>query len=227
MLGFGVVEPVNALAMDASYAALDSIHGAEAAGVAYLGQRREITVRAQTADLISVIDDLQPSLQEGPCMATMTGTDRVRVDDFATEIRWPELSRSEVDLGSRSALSFRLYLSRDTHGALSLFSSAPDAFDESSGAGRELFATHAAVAIGGARRDQQFNVAVRQRDVIGQAKGFLMARYGIDEDQAFATLAQFSQQEHIKLYDVAVRLMRFATVTDEGADPAPAEDDEK
>ena len=45
--------------------------------------------------------------------------------------------------------------------------------------------------------------AVLSRDVIGQAKGILMLREGIDADGAFAELQQLSQSQNIKLRDVA------------------------
>jgi AmiR/NasT family two-component response regulator len=67
------------------------------------------------------------------------------------------------------------------------------------------------MALGGIRREQQFNLAVRHRDVIGQAKGVLMAQHGLDEETAFATLVQYSQKTHMKLYDVAVKLLDSVT----------------
>jgi AmiR/NasT family two-component response regulator len=34
-----------------------------------------------------------------------------------------------------------------------------------------------------------------------------MAQHDLDEETAFATLVQYSQQTHMKLYDVAVKLL--------------------
>jgi hypothetical protein len=107
----------------------------------------------------------------------------------------------------RSVLSLRLSVEDVTVGVLSLFSDQPAAFDASSAVAGELFATHASMALGGIRREEQFNLAVRRRDVIGQAKGVLMAQHGLDEQTAFATLVQYSQKTHVKLYDVAVKLL--------------------
>jgi broad specificity phosphatase PhoE len=93
-------------------------------------------------------------------------------------------------------LSLRLSVEVRTVGVLSLFSDKPTAFDASSEVAGELFATHASMALGGVRREQQFNLVVRPRDVIGQAKGVLMAQHGLDEQIAFATLVQYSQNTH-------------------------------
>jgi AmiR/NasT family two-component response regulator len=51
----------------------------------------------------------------------------------------------------------------------------------------------------------------RRRDVIGQAKGVLMAQHRLDEETAFATLVQYSQKTRVKLYDVSVKLLETLT----------------
>ncbi|MEZ5220544.1 MAG: ANTAR domain-containing protein [Ilumatobacteraceae bacterium] len=48
--------------------------------------------------------------------------------------------------------------------------------------------------------------ALHTRDVIGQAKGIIMASTGCDADQAFQVLSKQSQAENRKLYDVAAEL---------------------
>lgn len=45
--------------------------------------------------------------------------------------------------------------------------------------------------------------AVENRDVIGQAKGILMARNGISEDDAFDILRRASQRLNLKLREIA------------------------
>jgi GAF domain-containing protein len=188
--------------------ALESLPGADYAAVAYLEDRKKVAVRTQTDPIMTRIDDLQTELQEGPCLSTMQeGAAVTRVDDFAGESRWPDFSAQAVDLGVRSCRSFRLSVGEQTLGTLSVFARAPHAFSADTEVLGELFATHASVALAGTRRERQFIEAVRNRDVIGQAKGVLMARHQIDEEAAFATLVRFSQSENMKLYDVATRLM--------------------
>ena len=45
--------------------------------------------------------------------------------------------------------------------------------------------------------------ALHNRDVIGQAKGILIAHYGISADDAFTLLVQFSQHTNTKLAEIA------------------------
>jgi GAF domain-containing protein len=188
--------------------AAQTVPGANTAGISYLEGHRKVTARAQSDPLITHVDDLQTDVQEGPCIEVLTiGCEQVRADDLRSDTRWPKFCADAVEHGVRSVLSMRLSVEDVTVGVLSLFSDRPAAFDESSEIAGELFATHASMALGGIRREQQFNLAVRRRDVIGQAKGVLMAQHGLDEETAFATLVQYSQQTHVKLHDVAVKLL--------------------
>jgi GAF domain-containing protein len=182
--------------------------------VSYLEAAQTLTARAQTDRLVTDVDDLQTALKEGPCFEVLTGgTDVVRVDDLRSDRRWPDFARSAADRGVMSVLSFRLFVEpATTLGNLSFFSGEAHAFDKSAEVIGELFATHAAVALSGVRLEQQFNLAVRRRDVIGQAKGVLMARHNLDEDTAFATMVRYSQDEHVKLYDVALQLLESLRV---------------
>ena len=63
-------------------------------------------------------------------------------------------------------------------GALNLYSTANDAFDDSDVALATVFAVHAAVAMSAARRQESLEQKAETRDVIGRAKGILMARSG-------------------------------------------------
>jgi AmiR/NasT family two-component response regulator len=50
---------------------------------------------------------------------------------------------------------------------------------------------------------EQLRQALGTRDVIGQAKGILMERLGIDSIAAFAMVVKASQDTNIKVVDIA------------------------
>ncbi len=52
----------------------------------------------------------------------------------------------------------------------------------------------------------QLREAIRSRDVIGQAKGILMAQNGITADEAFKILTRASQRSNRKLHDIAAEV---------------------
>ena len=53
----------------------------------------------------------------------------------------------------------------------------------------------------------QLSEALQTRDVIGQAKGVLMAHGADDEDAAFALLVSASQRSSVKVHEVARQLV--------------------
>ncbi len=70
-----------------------------------------------------------------------------------------------------------------------------------------VFAAHSSVAWNAARRDEQFKKALASRDVIGQAKGMLMERYGVNAIQAFELLRKLSQDSNTPLIQIATDLV--------------------
>ena len=103
----------------------------------------------------------------------------------------------------RSVLSFQLFANRNKIGALNLFADEPNVFDLHAEDIGVVYATHAALAWNTIKKDQQFNSALANRDVIGQAKGILMERFDIDALAAFDLLKKLSQESNTKLVEIA------------------------
>lgn len=126
--------------------------------------------------------------------------------------RWPRFAPVALERGVATMCSFQLFTSNDgTAGALNLYAGQPGVFDESSLDTGALFASHAAIALYGAKRSAQLTEALRSRDAIGQAKGILIERFTLSEDRAFAMLVRSSQETNIKLHAVAEWLVDEAT----------------
>jgi AmiR/NasT family two-component response regulator len=71
---------------------------------------------------------------------------------------------------------------------------------------------------------EQLKVALVTRHDIGMAQGMLMLRYGISAETAFEYLARRSQDENIKLRDLAPRVVADLSELrwpEAVADPAP------
>ncbi len=191
---------------DIVVAAVQTVPGADAGGVT-LAERGQITSRGPTGEAVRKLDELQAELEEGPCItaAAEPAEDGVIVvEDLAEEpgsARWPRFAPRAVDLGYRSLMSTQL--SVDGTAALNLYSDKPDAFDEPARRVAGLFGLQAAILLHGADRTTQLTIALETRDVIGQAKGILMERFEVRDDQAFQMLVRSSQDTNIKLADVA------------------------
>ena len=110
------------------------------------------------------------------------------------------------DLGITSAASYQLFLHRDDDdrfGALNLYGSRPDAFDERAIEIGEVFAAHCATTLAAAISQEGVEAALQTRDLIGQAKGILMERHRLTADQAFERLSAASQARNVKLRQIA------------------------
>jgi GAF domain-containing protein len=199
-------------------AAVDTVPGAQFAGISEVQGRLEINTPALTDELVRASDAAQ--YETGPCLDAIYVEQTVRVSDMASEDRWPEFAKRAAQLGVRSMLSFQLYVVGDNLGALNLYNREPDAFDDESEHVGLLFASHAAVAMAGAQRNEQLNRAMGTRDLIGQAKGILMERHKLTADQAFMLLVRASQATHTKLRGIAEQLTTVGQLPI-GEDAAP------
>jgi transcriptional regulator with GAF, ATPase, and Fis domain len=192
---------------DVTATALELIPGAETAGVLLLAKGGKFDSIAGTSDLPHQLDEQQMKYNEGPCVEAALDDLIVRTDDFREERRWPQYSAAAVEIGVLSGLSFKLYTSDRTAGALNLFSFKPNAFDAEAETIGAVLAAHAAAAIMASRQEQQLESALSTRDRIGQAKGIIMERYGVDDVRAFDMLRRLSQDSNTRLIDVAHRVI--------------------
>jgi len=184
------------------------IPGVQQASLSVVTGRRRVSSQNASGELPRTVDDLQTETGEGPCLDAVYEQQTVRVPDMRHEERWPAFAHRAYEAGAGSMLSFQLYVEGDNLGALNLYSSEPEAFDDESEQVGLLFASHAAVAFAGAQKVDHLHRALDSRDVIGQAKGILMERYGIDADRAFRVLVRASSERERKLHDVADELIR-------------------
>ncbi len=186
--------------------AVENLDACEHAGITRV-QKREITSPASTGDIPRIVDRIQSETGEGPCVDAIKEHEVFQTGHLDGEHRWPSFSaRAHQETGIRSILSLRLFIEEDTMGALNLYSTVPDAFDDTDVALGSVFAVHAAVAMSASRREQTLEDKAESRDVIGRAKGILMARSGVDDAQAFEMLKSASQRMNLKLRDVAQRI---------------------
>jgi GAF domain-containing protein len=197
-----------------------SLPGIDHVGVSVSRRDGGIETRAATGDLVLTLDELQYRLNEGPCLYAIAAATVVRVEDAARDQRWPRYMPEAVALGLRSQLGLQLGLDGETLGGLNMYSTSVDRFDDEVLHTAELFAVHAALAMGRARTEEQLRSGMSSRSEIGQALGLLMERYSIGGDAAFAFLSRASSVNNTKLRDVAAEIVadanaRFGSATSE------------
>ncbi len=188
-------------------AAVHAVPGAEHAAISLVVDRKTVQSQAATGPLPRQVDHVQTAVNDGPCLTSAWEHETVRIDDMATEKRWPRFATEAADAGVGSMLCFQLFVSADNLGALNLYARAAHAFDAESESIGLILATHAAVAIAGARQEGNLSTALAHRDLIGQAKGIVMERYQLDATHAFGLISRLSQEMNIKLRDLAEKIV--------------------
>ncbi|MGW5719963.1 ANTAR domain-containing protein [Amycolatopsis sp. NPDC003865] len=169
-------------------------------------------------DIAADLDDVQYRSGSGPCLdAAAPGGPAYALDqDLARSPAWPQFAAVATAHGLDAVLSTALLPTSRPAG----FTGALNIYAHREGitpADRHralLLATHASLALEHARVAELAELerahlrrAIESRDVIGQAKGILMARQGLSADAAFALLRRTSQELNVKLAEIAAALV--------------------
>jgi GAF domain-containing protein len=195
----------------AEHAALE-IPGAKYAGVTVTRNHKTIETPAATHPYPVLLDAIQQRHEEGPCLTSAWEKKTIHIADLEKDFRWPKYRRDALaETPVRSIMAFQLFIADRSMGALNVYAEESGAFDQETEEMGLIFATHSAVAWNSARRDEQFRQALATRDVIGQAKGMIMERYGIGAIQAFEMLRKLSQDSNVPLSQVAQELVEQAS----------------
>lgn len=197
-----------ALLRDLIEGAAESIPGAQYAGITVTQRRRRSQTAAATHRYPVMLDEIQSRYQQGPCLTAASQQNSVRIDDLDADDRWP-LYREEAlkQTPIRSILSFGMLREGGTNASLNFYAESVNAFTDGSVNLGLIFATHTALVWNMMRRDEQFRSALLSRDIIGQAKGMLMERFGIDAAAAFELLKRVSQESNTPLAQIGQRII--------------------
>lgn len=191
-----------------------ALPGTDAASITLIRGERAFTA-AYDGQLAMDADELQYQRGYGPCVDAARTAQVFLVDDMRTEQRWPGYTTLAAERGVGSSMSIPLPFQSGVIGALNNYSTRPDAFAADDVDPGQQIAGWVAVAVGnadlatGSREElAHMRIAMSSRSVIDQAKGMLMERHQIDQEQAFAMLTRASQATNTKLRDVAAVLVR-------------------
>jgi GAF domain-containing protein len=189
---------------------LPRVDAASVSLVVHDGKQLETT--SATSPAVRAADEAQYRYAGGPCVeAIRTGTE---VAVSLPVPQWAGFSSAAGGLGFSSVWSFPLCLRDKTLGALNLYSTAGHRSDRQAWLAARALAGQAAVVLANASTlmsaelaNRHLRDALESRDVIGQAKGILMARHGVSAEQAFDDLRRASQRSGRRLSDVAAEVV--------------------
>jgi GAF domain-containing protein len=190
--------------------ALETVRGADGAGVTLVDERGRRTTSAATDPVVERADALQYEYDQGPCLAAAAGRQLARVDDLSADRRWPRWSAAVAPMGLRAALSAPMVAADRSFGAIKVYAREPASFDAHAEQILPLFAAQAAILVANVqsreraeRLSEELRRVVRSRDEVSIAKGVLMARHGVDEDAAFGMLLSRARERSADLRETA------------------------
>ena len=204
----------DAMMQQVTVEALAAIPGCDEVGITLVRGDGRLETPAATGEIAAKCDQIQYNYREGPCLEAFRTNQIVRVDDIASDTRWPQFALAAADLGIGGMLALPLSAPRNLMGALNLYAMSPNAFDDPDVERiAAAFVTHAAIAIMHSELEANLRVGMESREQIGRAVGILMERHRLTASAAFERLVASSQRTHRKLRDVA------QWVNDTGEDP--------
>jgi transcriptional regulator with GAF, ATPase, and Fis domain len=189
------------------HAALQSVPGVDEVGVTISHRDGTLETAAGTSPLVRQLDQLQYELDEGPGLQAIRDGVVVTCEDVTCDPRWPRFGIKAAELGLRAQVGVQLWAERSALGGLNLYSLQPDSIDHESVIAAELFATHAAIALGRARTIEQLHEGLESRSTIGAAIGIIMERHQVDVERAFQFLTRVSSTSSTRIRVVAQQVI--------------------
>lgn len=197
-----------------SQAAKETIVGSIGAGVTLIDQAGRKISAGSTDRVVEQVDELQYSTGQGPCLSAWASAKVVRIDELATDQRWPVWAAAVSGLPVQSTLSAPLLSRGQAIGALKVYSPIPYAFTADAERLLEKFAAPAAALLSHVyttdaprRLSETLTAALSSRDSINMARGILMEREQLDESAATAVILRTSRANGMPLREVAEQIV--------------------
>jgi len=218
-------ESVEQFLQEMSVLAASLIDGGISCGMTMQPDGRPVTV-ACSDQVAAQVDELQYEFDDGPCLRAMRDGHVVCIDDTADKARWPEFEAQAAAAGVRSCLALPLTADGHSIGAINLYARTASAFGAAEARRAESFAENASGALTLATRlawnanlIDQLRSSLASRTIIDQALGIIMARERCTQSYAFSILRSASQNNNVKLRDIAASVV--TSVTGEPLQPPP------
>jgi hypothetical protein len=184
-----------------------------------LWQGDEPTITAASHPDLSELDEVQLASGHGPTIDALTEGTQMSCRDTLSEVRWPEYTSRALSIGVRSSLSL-VHKPRNAETSdqfaltLTLYATRPRVLDASRAPVAELLIAFGIAVMrntstydAAQRTVRQLSEGADSRAVVDQAKGILMVGLSCSADEALRRMREISQTRHIKVTEVARRIV--------------------
>ncbi|MDX3385384.1 GAF and ANTAR domain-containing protein [Streptomyces niveiscabiei] len=203
-----------------------------AAGILLADAHGELQVIAASDEHTRLLELFALQHDQGPCVECYrTGAARTNIDltHPETTAGWPRFASRARETGYVRTHAIPLRLRSRVVGALNLFQTTPFRLGDDDIALAQALADVATIAILQQRTLEQSHVensqlesALTSRVLIEQVKGVLAERWNTSVDDAFAAFRSYARARHLRLADLAARIISGGF--DTTGIPAPAPD---
>ncbi|MFL6043032.1 MAG: GAF and ANTAR domain-containing protein, partial [Gaiellales bacterium] len=193
--------------------AAKQLFDADAAGVMLVDVDGRLRWASASDERAQTLEDNQEVFAAGPCMEAYTSGRPAMMHDATMERRWGEITLTMVEVQIRSGLSVPVELGGGPIGTLDVYAVDPRGWDQSEVTALQAYAGVVAALLGAAAKAEltgalaeQLQTALDSRGLIERAKGALMERERLDDQEAFTHLRRAARSSGRKLSEVAAEV---------------------
>ncbi|KQQ03662.1 MULTISPECIES: GAF and ANTAR domain-containing protein [unclassified Rathayibacter] len=180
-------------------------------GIVLADGHGQLVVMASTSERIRLIEVLQLSTGDGPCVESYEHGSVVTAGSLDEIVRrWPAFAHGVRDSGYQSVHAVPLRLRRETIGSLNFFLDTPGALAESDVRAAQTIADVATIGLVQERTVREASLARDQlqraldaRVLIEQAKGVISHSLNVDMEAAWVILRQRARSRQARVTDIA------------------------
>ncbi len=189
----------------------------DGAGLMLADAEQHLRNVAASDDRFAHLEELQIRHREGPCIDAFDTKELVGVEDLADDGRWPSFRDAAVGRKVRAVLASPLPYNQDAVGVVAVLSEQRRPWSAEGELALLAFTDLAALLIASMMQGEQqselatqLQGALNSRQVIEQAKGVLIGRYGIAARAAYERLRAQARAERRKLAAVCAEVVENA-----------------
>jgi GAF domain-containing protein len=186
---------------------------ADAAGIMLVDVDGRLRWASASDERAQTLEDNQEVFAAGPCAQAYTTGRPAMMHDATMERRWGEITLTMVEVHIRSGLSVPVDLGGGPIGTLDVYAADPRGWDQSEVTALQAYGGVVASLLGAAAKAEltgaladQLQVALDSRGLIERAKGALMERERLDDQEAFTHLRRAARSSGRKLSEVAAEV---------------------